>query len=149
MNARDAWRQSEQFGAIPAVYKPGRTRPLMVRIPYREGNSRFIQADHQHRQRWNKQFRCWETPQSWFEAIVLRLLNEFGQTFVIQEYRQQEKCAPACWNAKGFDCVCSCMGANHGREPDGKWFTVSDTCAMHWRERELSCRLLTVKRIEK
>jgi hypothetical protein len=62
---------------------------------------------------------------------------------LIQPYREQEKCAPSCFNARGHDCQCQCMGANHGRGgPNAGWFVVSDTFATKWGEEHLACRLM-------
>jgi hypothetical protein len=142
MNPRAAWRQA----GIPVIYKPDHG-PLMVRLPFRAGNGEWVQDGRQYRQRWNREFRCWETPQNWFSPLLRKALQSFGKVFVIQEYRPQEKCAPACWNAEGFDCVCSCLGKNHGSgQPLGRWFIVSDTCAIHSGGKELSCRLLERKK---
>ena len=66
----------------------------------------------------------------------------FGRVYVIQPYREFEKCAPACWNATGFTCECSCMGKNHGSMPGGRWWVVADTFAIQWQGRRLACRLI-------
>ena len=115
----------------------------MVKLPYAPGNGDWLRSDHRRKPEWVKQYKCWETPKSWFEDVVRRLLQRFGRVYVIQPYRTQEKCAPACWNATGVECECSCMGANHGSgDPQGKWHVVSDTLAVSWHGRPLGCRLI-------
>ena len=76
---------------------------------------------------------------------IERSLAEYGKVYVIQPYREQEKCSPACQNATGHECQCSCMGLYHGAGNDGSWFEVSDTFAARWGEQELACRLMTAR----
>jgi hypothetical protein len=138
MTPRSAW---EQFD-IPAIYKQKRG-PLLVRLPYRVDNGEWLQGDCQHRHEWKPRLYRWETPRSWFDRLVSQCLNSYGQVYVIQEFRPQQKCAPACWDAEGVDCVCSCGGRNHGEgQPSGRWFILSDTCAVASGKRNFSCRLL-------
>jgi hypothetical protein len=71
-------------------------------------------------------------------------LGVYGQTYVIQRDRPLQKCAPACWNAVGYDCECSCLGENHGSETPLA-HVVSDTFAFQRGGRKLALRLLTRK----
>lgn len=86
-------------------------------------------------------------PKSWFNDLVNRSMWRFGAVWIIQPFREMEKCAPACLNAIGHECECSCMGQNHGAGNDGSWWEVSETFAFRWGEQELACRLLTTKDI--
>ena len=138
-NAAAIWRQKQ----IPVVYRRGGSQPLMIRLPYAEDNYTWLRHDHQRKPDWNAKFKCWESPKSWFDDLIARSLRRFDRVYAIQPYREQEKCAPACWNAKGFECQCSCMGANHGSQsPSGKWLVISDTFAIQWHDRQLACRLI-------
>jgi hypothetical protein len=93
---------------------------------------------------WDNRYKCWLPPRSRFNDLIKRSTEEFGSIYVIQPFRTEEKCAPACWNALGADCECSCMGRNHGSgNPEGKWHVVADTFAVCWGDREYACRLLT------
>jgi hypothetical protein len=87
----------------------------------------------------------WELPKFWFNDFVDRALLRYGKVYIIQPYREQEICARACQEARGHECQCSCMGANHGAGHDGSWFEVSDTFSARWGEHELACRLLTAR----
>lgn len=87
----------------------------------------------------------WEIPKTWFNNFVNGALQRYGKVYVIQPYNEQEKCAPACMNAVGHICQCSCMGAHHGMGNDGSWFEVSETFATRWHGRELACRLMHAK----
>jgi len=67
---------------------------------------------------------------SWYDWLARRLLYKYSAVYLIQLYREQQKCAPACWNAEGLHCECSCMGENHGSgHPGERWREVSETFA--------------------
>jgi cell filamentation protein len=67
-----------------------------------------------------------------------RLARKYGKVYVVQAFAHFEKCAPACWNATGFQCECSCMGQNHGSHASGDWWIVSETFAIRREGRELA-----------
>lgn len=142
---RDAgaiWRQCE----IPVLYRDTEARRLLLKLPYAPENRQWIQSDKSRNPEWLKRWQCWQIPQRWFNEMVLRLLGRFGSVYLIQPYREQEQCAPACWNAEGFDCACSCLGANHGQSAyDDDWIIDSETFAIRWGDKQLGCRFLTLK----
>jgi len=117
--------------------------PVLLKMPFAEHNRQWLQNGRRRIPKWLKPYKCWELPKAWFNDLVRRLVDRYGKLFVIQPYREQEKCAPNCWNAEGFECSCSCMGANHGSTAPGSgWLIVSDTFATRWHEKELACRLI-------
>lgn len=131
---------------IPVVLRrDGRGELLRVRLPFAADNRAWLRDGRSRQPIRSKVHECWELPKSWFSDLVDRALIRFGRIYVIQPYRELEKCAPACMNAVGHECQCSCMGANHGAGNDGSWFEVSETFAGRWRERELACRLMVAK----
>ncbi len=134
------WQQSR----IPVAWRSGeKGKPLLVKLPYRIDNRAWLASIGRNRPVWMAEGKNWEVPKSWFNAVVDKSLERFGKIYVIQPYREQEKCAPACMNARGHICQCSCMGANHGTGNDGSWFEISETFATRWGGRELACRLMT------
>lgn len=137
-----AWRQTP----IPVVIrrtKPGQHHRL--RLPYSDLNRDWLRDGRRNRPLWISIDKYWEIPKAWFDDFVERSLKKFGSVYIIQPYREQEKCAPACMNAAGYECQCSCMGANHGVGNDGSWFEVSDAFATRWNNEEWACRLLIAK----
>ena len=127
---------------IPVVYlKP--SGKLWVRLPYAEGNKEWLRDDRRSRPKWEPDGEYWKIPKAWFDDFIRRTLERFGSVYVIQPFREQEVCAPACWNAKGFECQCSCMGANHGSQNSEGWRVIAETFAVRWETRELACRLIT------
>jgi hypothetical protein len=138
------WRQKQ----IPVVYLPekskrGNSEPVLLRLPFHENNREWIQNSKSRKPKWNEQQKHWEIPRAWFNEVIERILVRFGHVYVIQSFREQQKCAPACWNAEGFECECSCHGLNHGAgRPEGRWYVVSEACAVQWDERKLHYKLL-------
>ncbi len=121
------WRQ----GQIPAIFKRAKPQPVLVRIPFAEGNQEWLRNDRRSKPKWNGQYKAWEIPTVWFDSVIKLALRRYREAYVIQLYRERQKCAPACWNAEGFHCECSCMGANHGGgHPGGNWYEVSETFAV-------------------
>ena len=138
----DIWRQ----GLIPVILRRGgKGQSLRIRIPYGDGNRHWLQNGRRISPTWCSAGRppFWEAPKAWFNDLVERSLVKYKKLYIIQPFREQEKCAPACMNAVGHECECSCMGANHGAGNDGSWFEVSDIFATRWREMHLACRLMT------
>jgi hypothetical protein len=138
-NIQRVWSQKQ----IPVVLRGGRVRPLIVRLPFASDNRDWLRDEHRNKPEWLSTQKVWSIPRSWFDDVIKRALDRYGAVYVIQPFRKSEKCAPACWNARGAHCECSCMGANHGSDkPRGKWHVVSDTFAVRIGPREFSCRLL-------
>lgn len=136
----DVWRQNR----IPVLLRKGKGHKLMVKVPFANDNYVWLRNERRAKPSRNSQYNCWELPQAWFNDLVPRILSRHSQLYIIQPYREQEICAPACWNAEGHECQCACMGENHGSQrPGGNWFTVSETFATLWHDRELACRLMT------
>ncbi|SDN96957.1 hypothetical protein SAMN04487951_110114 [Vreelandella arcis] len=137
---RELWKQKN----IPVVFRRSSPDPLLLRLPYATDNFEWIRGDRRHKPKWNSQFSAWEVPVAWFDEITAKVLRRFGKAYVIQLYKKHQKCAPACWNAKGLHCECSCMGARHGTgHPQGRWHEVSDTFAFSWGPKQYACRLLS------
>ncbi len=136
------WNQSE----VPVVLRrTGKGKRLRVRLPYSSDNRSWIQTVGKTSPIWIASEKYWELPKSWFNNFVNMALGRYGKLYIIQPYRDQEKCSPACMNAVGHECQCSCMGANHGTGNDGSWFEVSDTFATRWGDLHLACRLMLAK----
>ncbi|MGY2051634.1 hypothetical protein [Methylobacterium sp. JK268] len=143
LTLRYVWEQKQ----IPVVLRrTERGKKLRARLPFKEGNRQWLQNGRRMTPEWMADGAYWELPKSWFNDFVDRALQRYGKVYIIQPYRAQEICARACQEARGHECQCSCMGANHGVGYDGSWFEVSDTFSARWGVRELACRLLTVNR---
>ncbi len=135
-----AWKQKH----TPVAWRgQGKGRRLLVRLPFDTSNRQWLQNGRRINPEWNKVEKHWELPQAWFNDFVDRSLAKFGKAYIIQPYREQEKCAPRCRSALGHECNCSCMGQNHGSENSTGWFDVSDTFSFRWGGERIASRLLT------
>ena len=135
------WRN----GTIPVVYRPG-NNDIKIKLPYAEGNRKFLKGGTRKREPvWDKKKKFWKLPKSRFNNIVDDILNRYKRVYIIQPYTETEQCAPACMNAQGYECQCSCLGANHGAGNDGRWFEISESLALKYGEDILGCRLLKVE----
>jgi len=137
--------------SIPVLVRQGKGFPVYVKVPdpqdnpmwwYRIGawlkptvNSRDPQ--------WIRKARGFMVPKGWFNDLTAKLLGQYGKLWIIQPYREQEVCAPACKNAVGHECNCSCMGQYHGTGgPDAGWFVVNEAFETRWGEAQMACRLM-------
>ncbi len=139
----EIWRQNK----IPIIFRRDKPNPILIKLPgsLRDEYS-WIRGSNRYKPKRAEKYSGWEIPVSWFDKIIERCLERYNQLFVIQIYRELQKCAPACWNAQGFHCECSCMGANHGMgHPGGNWYEVSETFAFEWGEKKYACRKLVNK----
>jgi hypothetical protein len=138
---RAIWNQKK----VPVLLRRGRGQRLRLRLPYRPDSFSWLRGDRRSIPEWDSVQRFWEVPQAWFNPLVTECLKEFKRVYIIQPYREEEKCAPACWSAMGHICECSCMGANHGSQYAGRgWKVISDAFATRSGEQKLACRLLAV-----
>ncbi|MDA5241448.1 hypothetical protein EXN32_00410 [Agrobacterium tumefaciens] len=141
---RQIWRQNK----IPVVVRSDeKGRKLRVRLPYAHDNRQWLNTVGKSSVTWVASDDYWELPKSWFNDFVNRALERYFKLYVIQPYREQEKCARSCMEATGHECNCSCMGRNHGAGIDGSWFEVSETFATRWKGREIACRLMESKKL--
>ena len=122
---------------IPIIVRSGISGDkLTARLPYRPDNRGWLFGLATGRRKpevqWAPVEKAWKLPVSWLNRFVDSGLERYGRLYVVQPYREMEKCAPACRNAVGHDCQCSCMGANHGAGDGGGWFDVSETFSFRW-----------------
>jgi hypothetical protein len=134
--------------SIPvALRRTGKGERLRVKLPLSAENHEWLRNSRKLHPIWVDAEGTvpgyWELPKAWFNDFVDRALARYGEVYIIQPYRAQEKCSPACQNAVGHECQCSCMGEHHGAGNDGSWFEVSETFSTRWHDRDLACRLLT------
>jgi hypothetical protein len=136
------WNQRQ----VPVVVRrTGKGERLRARLPFAEDNRIWLRNGRRTDPEWVIGQDYWELPKAWFNDFVNRALRRYGRVYIIQPYREQEICSPACQNAIGHECQCSCMGEHHGAGNDGSWFEVSDTFATRWGARDWACRLLSRK----
>lgn len=136
----EIWKQKE----TPVLFLKSKKDPLLARFPHGKYDRKWVKGDHRRAPEWLENYKCWKTPKAWLSCLIKRSLEEYGKVYLIQPFQPHQKCAPACWNATGEECQCSCLGKNHGAgKPKGKWYEVSETFAVFWGEKHYGCRLIT------
>lgn len=116
---------------------------VYVKFPGSKPPIGWVWGNRRNWPRYNVIFKCWVVPMSWFDDMVEKMLIHFGHVYVIETVQSQHVCAPACWNAIGIACKCSCNGLNHGKnQPAGDWRVVSEAFAVYKGESKLTCRLI-------
>lgn len=142
LDAKTIWNNRD----IPVLLRRGGSNAIRLRMPYHPGNRTWLRNGERKRMPdWVSNGRYWELPASRFNELVEMFLHRFGQVYILQPYREREICSPSCMNAVGFECQCSCFGANHGMGNDGRWFEVSEACAVRFGPQMLGCRLLRME----
>jgi len=147
-HAKAAWNQH----SVPVILRRKRTREgnpvLRIRLPRRHTNYGVLKGDKPQNR--NPEYRSegdfWEIPYSRLNDIVRILVAYYGQVILMQPVKHRQVCARACMEAAGFECECSCLGANHGsNNMDSSWFEVDDTYAVMYRDEEVSLRVISKK----
>lgn len=135
------WKQKE----VPVIFLKERKGRPMIKAGDGEKDTVWIRDfGSSYGGSWQQKYNCWVVPKAWFTGITKKLLSIYGRVYVVQPFSENEKCCPACWNATGIECTCSCQGANHGSgQPAGKWYIVSDTFAAKRGDRHYGCKLIT------
>lgn len=99
-------------------------------MPYSGGTNRaWLQAelgrriDLQHAGHGN-----WESARRHLRMLVEACAARFGEIEVVLDFRTRDRCDTRCQEATGDDCVCSCLGENHGGAAYWKrWIPVGET----------------------
>lgn len=144
-NANQIWNN----GKVSVVLRCGGSKPIRLRIPFDPKNREWLKSGPKKREPiWDKGKNFWELPASRFNEIVKEILQRFGSVYIIQPYRELEVCSYSCINATGFECQCSCLGANHGSGSHQGWYEVTEALALRYGETKFGCRLLKSSKIE-
>jgi hypothetical protein len=143
----DLLRQANRNNGIPVIVICEITKPgAWLVMPYWPDGSKWLQEGHsRHNHHYVRDPRPghWVIPKAWVSELSQRLVALFRQCYLVQGLCKTEQCAPACWDAAGLECVCSCMGMNHGNgRPEGRWYEISETCAISWGAETLHYKLM-------
>lgn len=157
-NERARIKQVLRQRSVPSIVRKvsDDQQGLHVRLPFDPTNRAWLAKGKQEwRVDWNDAKEHWVTPVSWFAddaacgyiGLAKRCLERYGQLYIIQPYMPTKKCAPACMNAAGLICDCSCMGEHHGEGgPNADWFVVNEAfCVKTAGPRQVACRLVSAE----
>ena len=130
-------------GTISVVLRRGGSNKIRLRVPFSNNNRKWLKNGPRKKEpTWYKAGKFWELPKSRFNELVEMILNRYGKVYILQPYREKEVCSPSCINAEGFECQCSCLGANHGSANHQGWYEITEALAVRYGEQKLGCRLL-------
>lgn len=77
---------------------------------------------------WDGNQKRWLVARKHLFAMVEASARKFGTVDVYLDYKSTMKCDKRCEQAKGVDCVCSCLGQNHrGGSLMLGWIQVGET----------------------
>jgi hypothetical protein len=87
-------------------------------MPYRSDNRAWIREQlGAVRPEWNGTLKRWEIAKEHLWPLVGALADRFGAVEVYLEFSEHSRCDQRCRDANPetvWDCVCSCLGENHG-----------------------------------
>src|SRR4051794_26479509 len=93
--ARWVWNQ----GTVPVILRrAGAGERLRLRIPLARNTLIWLQHGKRIAPVWLSREKCWQTPKAWFNDLVEMILRRHKKIYIIQPFREQEKCSPACLN---------------------------------------------------
>lgn len=112
-----------QMNPPPSIWVPVRGRTQIL-LPFNPANSRanpqWLREVLGDRIQIRKGYGgAWEVVRDHSDRLLKACVERFGpgQTTVITDAAQQQKCGPLCQNGKpqnALHCQCQCGGANHG-----------------------------------
>ncbi len=113
------------------VERPLTGRLRLWRLPYQDGSNRGWLKDQlgdRIRPDWVQGHPGhWEIARTHLLPLLEALVGRYGQVEVWLEFSLTQKCDKRCRDAVGEECVCSCLGTNHGGIWGRRWFEVGDT----------------------
>ena len=145
---RSLWKEVK----MPILYRQGRGMRLKLRLSrpdqhvselWPSDEYRFLFRKKHHKPKWEFTKKHWELPYSWLDFVTKHIVSQKGALYLIQPCNSLQVCSRSCQEAQGFECECSCMGAQHGSNNiDFGWFEITDCFAVKSEGNELSCRLI-------
>lgn len=145
-DAKKAWNQKK----IPVILRrrkqDGKNPKLRVRMPLGGEHIQILKgrSKHNHNPVHFDKEDFWELPYSRLDNLVKILATTYGKVILMQPIRKSQVCARACMTAHGFECECSCLGANHGsHNMDSSWYEVNDTYAISYGAEKVSLKIIS------
>lgn len=85
----------------------------------------------------------WEIARPHLQPVIEAIVRREGEVLLELHYRTNEKYDTRCQNARGFECVCSCLGREHGGGEGRRWIPVGDTTLIRLGDETVEQVLLT------
>lgn len=113
----------------PWVWRSVDQRRLLLWMPYSGGTNRaWLRSELGKRidLRYIGHGR-WAIARPHLRTLIEACAERFGEVDVVLDFRTRDRCDTRCQEATGDDCVCSCLGENHGGAAYWKrWIPVGE-----------------------
>jgi hypothetical protein len=114
---------------LPWAHRPVEGR-IRTKMPYDGGHNRaWLRRHLGNRIRPELQGNgVWGIARPHLRFLVEGLAERFGHVDVLLDFRISQRCDTRCRDALGDECVCSCLGENHGGAAYWRhWIEVGET----------------------
>lgn len=116
---------------VVMLERPLRGRLRLWGMPYDGGTNRWWLKDQlgdRIRSTWfSGRPGHWEIARDHLRPLLEALVDRLGAVEVLLDFSLTQKCDKRCRDATGDECVCSCLGVNHGGMWRAAWFEVGET----------------------
>ena len=147
-SATEAWQQKDIPVIVRTRKRGGGNPKLRVRLPEYGDHYTLLKGTNKYNRNPVEvpAKRYWEVAYRRLNGLVEILANFYGKVILIQPVREKQVCARKCMEATGFECECSCLGANHGAyNMDSSWYEVDDTYAVRHGSEYASLKIIAPK----
>jgi hypothetical protein len=144
-DAKRAWNQKESPVILRRRKQNGRNQRLRIRLPAQGNHFILLKGSNKfnHKPIYVEKGSFWEVPYQRLNDLVEVLAKFYGKVILMQPVKEKQVCARKCMEASGFECECSCLGANHGSENmTSSWYEVDDTYAVRYGSDQVSLKLI-------
>lgn len=112
--------------STPAILRPVHGR-IQVWTPYRPGNRGLLREHLPPGCQLAREGCVWTVARVHLRRMINACLDAWDAVRIVSDYRSVQKCDTRCVEALGTDCVCSCLGDNHGAGTAPGHVLVSET----------------------
>lgn len=147
-DAKKAWNQKERPVILRCRKSNGRNQKLRIRLPERGEHFTLLKGSNKfnHKPVYIASGKFWEVSYQRLNELVEVLAKFYGEVILMQPVKEKQVCARKCMEANGFECECSCLGANHGSENmNSSWYEVNDTYAVRYESDQVSLKVISAK----
>lgn len=109
----------------PMIWRPIKG-PLRVKLPY-QGSHRGWLTGVLGRRPTHLGDGVWQVPRTKFRILCRVAVERFGEVTVVADFKASARCDTRCAEAIGDECVCACLGENHGGGLWSGWKQVGET----------------------
>jgi hypothetical protein len=105
---------------------------IVLALPYAKG-TRFLLREvcgPGTRPEFDRARKAWLVARPHFRKVVEALALRYGTVPVTTDHTVRHACDSKCWDAKGGECECHCLGDNYGGGFPRGWHSISGDMAI-------------------